>query len=302
MPANPSQLAALSAEISSLANAAAPSVVAIEHNRRTISGFYLRSDVIATVSEGLQVQRDETVTIHTGAGEPSHGSVIGDDPSTDLVLVRVASPGVALAPAAPTNVALGQAIVAVGRTAFGATAALGFVALASGPWRSMRGGEISQRVWLDARVMRAAEGGPVIDTAGGLLGMSVFGPRRRVLLIPIDTIERAGADLRAHSRIRRGYIGVSVQPVPMPPAGADKTTSTGVGLMVIGLDAQGSAAAGGMLRGDIITAIDGVTPHSVRALSRLLPGSAIGHARRFDLVRAGQATHVTITIGEHPEQ
>ncbi len=302
MATTPSHLAGLSAEISGLANGAAPSLVAIEHKRRRISGFYWRPDVIATVSEGLEAQPGEAVAVHTGAGEPLQGTVIGDDPSTDLVLVRVPSPGATLPAAAVAAVALGQAVVAVGRTLQGATAALGFVALAGGPWRSMRGGEISQRVWLDARVMRAAEGGAVIDTAGGLLGMAVFGPRHRVLLIPVDTIERAGTELLAHGRIRHGYLGVSVQAVPMPAAGPDEAKDRNIGLMVMGLDAKGPAAAAGMLRGDIITGVDGVAPSSPRALARLLPGSAIGQTRPVDLVRAGQTTHLSVTIGEHPDQ
>lgn len=297
----PSPLAALSAEIATLAAAAAPGAVAITHKRHSASGFYWRPDVIATASESLPVRRGETVTIHAAGGVSGQGTVVGHDPSTDLALIRTPAAGVALPTAATTAMAIGQALLVVGRMPHGASATLGFVTLAAGPWRSMRGGNISQRIVVDARLPRAAEGAAVVDTAGGLLGMAVFGPRRRVLVIPVDTIERAGVELLAHGRIRQGYLGVSVQAVPMPEHGTDGKTERRLGLMVMGLDGKGPAAAAGILRGDIITAIDGAAPRTPRALAHLLPGDMIGQSKSVALVRAGQPTHISVTIGEAPE-
>ena len=292
------QLAALSAEIAALANSAATSLVAITHKHRRLSGFYWRPDVVVSVSEALDAQRDDMVDVHTAAGDKIHGTVLGHDPGTDVVLLRVPAAGPVLPVTASNGVQLGQAVVAAGRTPQGPTAALGFATLVGPAWRSMRGGDLSQRVLLDARIPRAAEGSAVLDTAGSLLGMAVFGPRRRVVLIPAETVERSATELLAHGRIRHGYLGVSVQTVAMPATGGGDPKS--YGLMVLGLDDKGPAATAGILRGDILTAVDGKAPHSARALARMLPGSMIGQAKPVDLVRAGQATQVMVTIGDRP--
>ena len=290
----------LSAEIGALAQHASPSQVAVTHKRHVASGFYWRPDILVTISEGLEAKRDETVDVHTEANGKVQATVVGHDQGTDVALLRVTAPGPTLPAAKTSTVALGQAVVAVGRTPHGASTALGFVTLAGPAWRSMRGGDLSQRVWIDARIVRAAEGSAVLDASGGLLGMAVFGPRRRVVLIPFDTLDRAGTELLAHGRIRRGYLGVSVQAVSMPPLKAGESAS--VGLMIMGLDEHGPATGAGLLRGDILTAIDGKSPHSARALARLLPSSTIGVAKPVDLVRAGQPTQVMVTIGDYPHK
>ena len=66
------------------------------------------------------------------------------------------------------------------------------------------GGEIDARIELDLRLRRIAEGGVVLDASGAAFGMAVFGPRRRVLVIPAATIERVADKLASHGRIRRG--------------------------------------------------------------------------------------------------
>ena len=300
MPITSPHLAGFSTEISALSASAQPSLVAIVHKRHSISGFYWQPDVVATVSEPFAAKRGDIVSIHTHGGKTFEGSVIGHDPGTDLALIRVLAAGVTLPASALSSVSLGQAVVALGRTPHGATAALGFATLVGGAWRSMRGGDLTQRVWLDASMPRSAEGSAVLDTSGGLLGMAVFGPRRRVVLIPADTMARAGSELMQHGRIRRGYLGVSVQPVTMPATGSQSAAA--VGLMVMALDDKGPAAAAGLMRGDIITAVDGKAPQSARALQRLLPGTTIGQSKAIELVRAGQTTQLSVMIGEHAHQ
>lgn len=289
-------LNAISSEIAALAAAVGPSVVSVAHQRSVASGFFWRPDIVVTASEAIGAPAGESVDVVGDGGARMTGTVIAHDAGTDVALVRIAGTGRAV-PSAASPMALGQAVVVAGRTPHGASAVLGTVMLAGGAWRSMRGGELSQRVWIDARMPRAAEGSVVVDGGGAFAGMAVFGPRRRVVLIPADTIERVGAELLTHGRIRHGYLGVSVQAVSLA---ATSGGSGGIGLMVMGLDDKGPAAAAGILRGDIITAIGGEAPKSPRALVRMLPGSTIGAQKSVDLVRAGQTTQVMVVIGDRP--
>lgn len=284
-------LAAYAAEIAAIAAEGAKSAVGVETRGRASSGFYWKPDMIVTASEALSAKKDEAVKVRSPSGEVFEGRVAGRDPSTDVAVIQTSSLGEPM-PMRTQPIGLGEAVVAVGRSRHGPFCAAGVVALAGPAWRSMRGGEISQRVRLDLKLMAHSEGGPVLDASGAGMGMAVFGPRRSVLVIPPETIERAANEIAAHGRVRRGYLGVGVQSVPIQASG-DKA-----GLMVVSLDDKGPARQGGVLQGDIILSIDGETVSSPRSLARALTGSRIGTASAVALVRAGEQKTLTVTIGE----
>jgi S1-C subfamily serine protease len=297
MQTEPSPLAAFSAAVNALANRAAPSVVAVADGGRAFSGFLWRPDLVATASDALRARRGEKVSLALTGEETIEGVVVGRDPTTALALIRAAQPGPTLQASADAAPALGDVVLAVGRTPHGAACALGSIALAGGPWRSMRGGDISRRIWLDVRLTQHLEGGAVLDATGRLLGMAVAGPRRRVVLVPIETIERVGEELVVHGRARRGYLGVSVESVRL---GAPAGTESERGLVVLALDPSGPAARAGMLQGDIIVGFDGQAAPSPRALGRMLPASSIGRAIPLDFVRAGARLRISVPVGEKP--
>ena len=155
-------------------------------------------------------------------------------------------------------------------------------------WRSLRGGEIDNRIELDASMRRSNEGGLALDATGRALGMAVFGPRRRVLVIPSATIDRVAAKLDTHGRIPRGYLGLALQPV--------RLDGEGVGAMVMGVDVNGPGAAAGMRQGDVMVAWDGEVIQSVRALLRALRPDSVGETIRLGLKRAGEPMEVNLQI------
>jgi S1-C subfamily serine protease len=170
-------------------------------------------------------------------------------------------------------------------------ASVGIVARATGPWRSLRGGEIDARIELDLMLKRSAEGGIALDVTGQVIGMTVFGPRRRTLVIPSATIERVAATLQSQGRIARGYIGLSVQPVPIDGG-------EGSGAMVVSVDPHGPGAAAGLYQGDMIVAWNSEPIRSVHSLVRALGPDSIGQTIRLDVRRAGEMRQISLTIGE----
>jgi S1-C subfamily serine protease len=291
-------LTALSSNVASLARQASQSSIALRDRGRWFSGFHWRPDVIATAAELIAAKNGASITVVTPSQETVEGTVIGRDASTDIALIRVGASAPAVASATGAQISLGQAVLAAGRSPHGPTCALGFVALSGQPWRSMRGGEVGPRVWLDIRLPSHAEGSAVFDAGGSLIGMSVFAPRRRVLLIPAETIERVGHELLAHGRIRRGYLGVGVQAVAVG-AVAD-TSAKKTGLMIISLDPKGPAAQATLQQGDIILAFDGSATDSVRSLSAMLRNAAPGRTANLDISRSGRDMRVAVTLGEGP--
>jgi len=157
----------------------------------------------------------------------------------------------------------------------------------------MRGGEIEARVELDLRLRRSAEGGLALDAAGQAIGMAVFGPRRRVLVIPSTTIERVAAKLESHGRIARGYLGLGLQPVAIE-GGVES------GAMVISVDPQGPGAAAGLYQGDIIVTWNSEPIRHVHSLLRALGPDSVGQTVTLGLRRAGETKRVPLTIAERP--
>ena len=237
----------VSAALEGVVAGLAPSLVSVISHRSRASGFVWRAGLIVTSDEGLADEGE----IHIGlpGGEVIPATLVGRDPSTAVALLKVERtdlPTVALAAAIP---AAGALVLAVGAEEGAPTTALGVVSVSRGPWQSIRGGEIDARIELDARLRGTAEGGLAVNAAGEAFGMTVFGPRRRALVIPSATLGRVASQLEAHGHIARGYLGLGLQPVTIE-GGAS-------GVMVMSVDAKGPGAAAGIHQGDGLVSWDG---------------------------------------------
>jgi S1-C subfamily serine protease len=279
-------LLSLSADLAGLVARAAPAVVSVLSHRMVASGFVWRPGLIVTASEALAEEGEIAVVL--AGGERLPATLAGRDPSTDIALLRVDRPALAPLPLTEAPAAPGALAVAVGAQEGAATAALGVVALAGGGWRSMRGGAIDARIELDLRLRRAAEGGAVLAASGEAFGMAVFGPRRRVLVIPAATIARVAARLETHGKVARGYLGLGLLPLP------------GQAVMVISVDPNGPGHAADIRQGDVIVAWDGQAIPRLQAMLHALGPESIGRVVTVGLRRAGAPTEVRLTIGERP--
>ena len=281
--------------VAARARAAAPLVVGLEWDgRQQISAIRWSDGVIVTSEQSLPEADSITAILPGGARVPA--ARLGRDPGTNIVALRVddtAGP----APDTALDVAPGQSVLALGSDGTGGPRVRKGGVEAVGPaWQSQCGGRIDQLITLDIRLDHVAEGGPVIDAAGRLIGMSTFGPRQQVLVIPTATIARVAAQLAAHGRVARGWLGVGVQPVAIPgeAAGASAT-----GLMVLSL-AEGSPAAGCLLPGDILISANDTKLSTPRALTALLSAEAIGTTLALRLLRGGAVQQTDIAVIGRP--
>lgn len=291
MPDSPSAAAshALSQAFAGLVAAASPSVVSIRSDQPITSGFVWQPGLIVTADEALPDSEAFSVTL--AGGETVPAQLAGRDPTTDLALLRLEGSGAPPVSPMTETVQTGALVVAVGAEGAAATASLGIVSLATGAWRSVRGGEIEARIELDMRLRRSAEGGVVLDAQGKAVGMAVFGPRRRVLVIPSATIARVAPILAEKGRVARGYLGLGMQRVPLD-------RGEGSAVMVISVDANGPGAAAGILQGDVITAWNGNPVRHIQGLLRALGPESVGQSVTLTLRRAGAEHVVPVTIGE----
>jgi len=219
--------------------------------------------------------------------------LVGRDPTTDVALLRVDRSDLQPISLTASAVDVGALVIAMGAEDGKPTAALGLVSHTAGAWRSLRGGAIDARIELDLRLRRSAEGGLVLDAAGQSVGMAVFGPRRRVLVIPSTTVERVAAKLESHGHIARGYLGLGLHPVAID--GSD-----GSGAMVMSVDPKGPGALAGVHQGDILVAWNGEPIRHIQSLLRALGPDSIGQTVTLGLRRAGTTQQVPLTIAERP--
>ena len=290
----------LSNELAALVAAAAQSVVAVHGGgRRPSSGIIWQPGIVVTAEETIVRDADLALTLPGGNQVPA--TLAGRDPSTDIAVLRYqATPAPKAFATTPfaTDLRAGHFAVAIGSAEGEAVATLGIVALAGGAWRSRLGGQLDARLVIDARLPTIAEGGALVSADGSLIGIPVFGPRRRVLAIPAATIARVVPIIEDRGHITRGYLGVGLQRVPLA---ATEGAETRRGAMVVTLDPAGPAKAAGILQGDIIVRLGGSAVTGLRSLYQQLGSDAVGKKMAVDLIRAGVHKTVDVTIAPRPQ-
>lgn len=288
----------LSAELSARTAALQASVAAIRaHSGRHLSATLWQPDV-AVASEQSLPRRDEFEVVLPG-GTNATAKLVGRDPGTNIAVLHLAVSAVppSLVAADAAAGALALALGADGEG--GASIRLGAVNLAGPQWHSLAGGLIDRRIVLDLRLARREEGGPVFSAAGRFLGMSTFGPRARVLVIPSATIERIVPVLLKDGRVARGWLGVALHPVAVPDALREHAGQTS-GMMVMSLVEGGPAAKAGIVAGDIVLSVNDVPALGFRRIARALAPASIGGKAALRVVRGGAVVSVEAVIEARP--
>ncbi|MFK0689904.1 S1C family serine protease [Mesorhizobium sp. IMUNJ 23033] len=283
-------LSAFSDAIADVAATAAPATASLAtHHGRTASAFHWRDGYFVTAEE--VVEAGEEIELKLASGGKVKAELVGRDPSTGVALLKPAE-AVNAAPLAKADaVRPGNLAITVGNSEGAALAVFGTVGEVGPAWRSMRGGTIDRRINLAVNAGGRFEGGPVLDAKGGLIGMLLFGPRRRALVMPYETIERAVSTLREKGHVARGYLGAGLHPIRNGDAH---------GAMVMSLDDSGPAKAAGLYVGDIVVSWNGEAVHGPRDLIRKLGPDSAGASVTLGVVRGGEQRDVAVTIGEKP--
>ncbi|MBK8799861.1 MAG: serine protease [Anaerolineales bacterium] len=115
--------------------------------------------------------------------------------------------------------------------------------------------------------------------------------------IPAATVQRVVETLLAHGRMPRGYLGVGLQPVRLD-AGLQESLGQPTGLMLLSVEANGPAAQGGLLQGDVLVTLDRAAVRQVDDLQALLAGERVGKAVTVRFVRAGALHEATVTVSQ----
>jgi S1-C subfamily serine protease len=192
-------------------------------------------------------------------------------------------------------------VLAVGNHEGSPLAALGIIALATGPWYSARGGTIDNFIRLDLALSPVGEGGALVGTHGQVMAATVLGPRHRAIAIPASTIERAVDQLLARGQVFRGYLGAGLRPVGRGRgSGGSAASAEGRGVLVVSIDPDGPSRRAGLLLGDIVTSWNGQPIDRVRDVMHLLGPESAGATVNLGLTRGGAPAALEVVIGERP--
>ena len=282
-------LAAFSREIAGLVAATAPAIAAVHAGRHSSSAVFWRDGLFAAASETIEHEEDITLTLPSGRSAPAE--FVGRDPTTGVALLKPDATDGASALKTAGEIVVGNLVVVVGRGEASPVAGYSIAAEAGPAWRSMRGGLIDRRIRLSGSIDPRAEGGAAVDAEGNFIGLVLFGPYRRALVIPAETVNRAAATLAEKGHVPRGYLGAGLHPVRQ----ADMR-----GAMVMSLERNGPAEAAGLTLGDIIRSWDGETVDGVRDLIRRLGPDSVGKTVALGVVRGGEERSVSVVIGARP--
>ncbi len=287
------------AMVAAVEAAGAATVMVNARRRLPASGIAFAADQILTADH--VVERDEDIQVVLPDGSQLAASVAGRDPGSDLALLRLNSAAAAPAEAASRPAQVGQLVLALGRPSTGGIqASLGVVSAIGGPLRSGRGGLLEQYIRTDAIPYPGFSGGPLVDTAGQVVGINTSGLGHGASLsIPASLAWSLAQTLTEHGHVRRGFLGVRSQPVVIPAAqqsalGREQAS----GLLLVGVESGSPADMGGLMVGDIIVAIAGQVVADPDELVASLSGSVVGAPTPLEVLRGGVPATVTVTIGE----
>lgn len=289
-------LTQLSAAISTRAEAAKHAVVAVRVGEGMhLTGMLWQTGVVVVSEQALPSQDEFELVAPDGLTVAA--KLAGRDASTNIAILKTAD-SIAAPAFAAAEAHVGALALAIGANGTGAaTARLGIVNLVDGEWHSRRGGLIDRRVILDINLAHREEGGPVFDAAGGCLGMSTFGPRGQVIVIPHATLARVVPQLVKDGHVARGWLGVALHAVAVPDALRANADQSG-GMMVMSVVENGPAAQAGIVAGDIILDVDGISAHRSRKIARYFGSDSIGRTANVRLIRGGAIVTVQTTIAK----
>lgn len=289
----------LSDDLASTVESAGASIVRVEARRRQpATGIVWSADGLIITSHHV-VERDENIKVGLPNGDVTSASLVGRDPTTDIALLKAQATGLAPASwAADDEMRVGHLVVAIGRPEKELQATLGIVSALDNAWRTSAGGTIDRYVQTDVVMYPGFSGGPLVSAAGPFYGLNSSALARGVsVTIPAATLRRVAEMLLTHGRVRRGYLGVSAQPVRLPAAMAQHLEQE-TGLLVMSVESDSPSDKAGITLGDTIVGIAGERVRHMDDLMARLSGDNVGKAVAVKVLRGGQIAEMTVTIGE----
>lgn len=265
------------------------------------SGFVVDPEGIIITNNHVIADADE-ITVDFADGSSLIASVIGTDPKTDIAVLKVSpeQPLQAVEFGTSKSARVGDWVMAIGNPfGQGSTVTLGIVSAIN---RDIRSGPYDDFIQTDAAINRGNSGGPLFNMEGEVIGINtaIISPSGGSIglgfSIPSDLAINVIGQLREFGETRRGWLGVSIQPVTEDIA-ESLSMDEARGALVAGLTPKGPAKNSGILVGDVILEFDGKRIAQMRDLPRIVAETPVGKAVDVVVLRKGKEETVPVTLG-----
>lgn len=307
-PSQPSEAEALDAYsqvVTRVAESVSPSVVRIQVESNggrggSGSGFVFTPDGFVITNSHVVHGAEHIKVITPGSGE-SVAQLIGEDPDTDLAVLRIDAPGLSAVRLGDSRrIRVGQLVVAIGNPyGFQYTVTAGVVSALGRSLRSQSGRLIEDVIQTDAALNPGNSGGPLVNANGEVVGVNtatILPAQGLCFAISVNTARFIASKLIRHGVVRRGYIGVQAQTAPLNKTIARHYDLKHLsGALVLGSEAGSPAAKAGLQEGDVIVAMDGEPVEGVDELHKFLGEERIGVETRVTALRGAKRLEFKIT-------
>jgi len=263
----------------------------------TPDGFILTNNHVVEKAEAIEVRMMEDNTIYPA-------QLVGNDPATDLAVVRVSESGLPAATLGNSDkLRIGQLVIAIGNPlGFQSTVSTGVISALGRALRGTEGRLIENVIQTDVSLNPGNSGGPLVDSGARVIGINsamIYQAQGIGFAIPINTAKWVVGELLTKGKVRRAYLGLvgQVRPISQRVQRYFELSANSV-VEVASVEAGGPADRGGLRPGDQIVALNGQPIANVDDIHRLLVGQQIGTRINLAVLRGRERIELEVRAGE----
>lgn len=280
-------------------------LVEVRHGARRGHGsaFAIAADGLVVTNSHV-VHGGSNLTAHFSDGRNFPARLLGDDPRTDIALLRVEGGDLPVARIGQSGtLRVGQIAIAIGNPlGFQTTVTAGVISALGRSLPSVDGHLIDDVIQTDAALNPGNSGGPLVNSHGEVIGVNtaiIPGAQGMCFAVAMDLAGLVIADLIREGRVRRASIGIAGADIRLPRRAQSLLTRSAAGAVrVIDVAPAGPAARAGVREGDVILTLRGKPVSSVTTLVRLLDRGSIGQPQELEVARASQTLKLSVTPRE----
>ena len=270
------------------------------------SGFIIDRNGLVVTNNHV-IDNSHKITVKLPDGHTYDAKLIGSDALTDIALLKIKAdkPLPTVEFGDDRQVRVGDWVVAVGNP-FGLSNSV-TAGIVSSIGRDIGSGPYTDYIQIDAPINRGNSGGPTFDLRGQVVGMNsmIFSPSGGSVgigfAIPASTIHDVIAQLEAHGRVARGWLGVQPQSMT-PEIAASLGMNEPKGAIVANVVPDTPAAKAGVHQGDVVLAVNGKPVEDARDLSRRIAGLVAGSSAVLTINREGKMLTITAKIAPRKDE
>lgn len=269
----------------------------------TGSGFVISSDGFVVTNSHV-VSGAEHIDASLPDGRSFQARVVGDDPATDIAVIKIDGDSLSSVAFGESNrLQVGQIAIAIGNPfGFQYSVTAGVVSALGRTLRSQSGRLIDDVIQTDAALNPGNSGGPLVDSNGFVIGVNtavILPAQGLCFAVASDLARFVVGKLILEGKVRRGYLGISAQSVPLPPKWTQTLQlPTKGGIQIQGVEPDGPANNSDLRPGDILVQFEGKPVESIDDLHKSLDETTIGRKSNLWVVRDGALKSLSVTPGE----